>query len=399
MSHATERSNRRRILAACCGAHVIQDGLVALQFVLLPILATQFGLNYSQVGLLRAISNSAMSALEIPAGLLAERFGERRLLVFGLITAGAGYLGVAVAPGFTAIALFFLLAGMGAGFQHSLASATIVNTFSGGERRRSLGTYNASGDAGKLAYTGLFSLGLGMGLGWNVVVTALAGLAVVFACVLWLWLASYRGVDATVPSRDRAGGAGRWGVIDRTGFSILGTIVFLDSGVQIIFLTFLAFMVIEKGGGGGLASLAVVLALSGGMVGKYLGGYLASRLGDRNAFVLIQLLSIVGLGLLVVLPAMPLLVLLPFIGMVIQGSSTVTYGCIAGFVDADRQARGFALIYSLASVSAVAGPVAFGFIADQTSLGMAIVMLVVLTAMTLPLSFVLTPGSPEKATP
>ncbi len=73
-----------RVLITSCGAHLIQDGLGALQYVLLPILAQAFGLNYTQVGFLRAVSNSAMTLLEIPAGVLAERFGESRLLIFGL---------------------------------------------------------------------------------------------------------------------------------------------------------------------------------------------------------------------------------------------------------------------------------------------------------------------------
>jgi len=88
------------VLIASCGAHLIQDGLVALQYVLLPILAQIFGLNYTQVGLLRALSNSAMTLLEIPAGVLSERFGETRLLVFGLLCAARGYLGVAFAVDF-----------------------------------------------------------------------------------------------------------------------------------------------------------------------------------------------------------------------------------------------------------------------------------------------------------
>ena len=167
-----------RILFACCGAHIIQDGLAALQYVLLPILAQSFGLNYAQVGLLRALSNSATSALEIPSGILAERTGERRLVVLGLAAAGIGYLGVAVSSSFLLIAVFFFVTGIGGGFQHSLTSAVIVNSFNYIQRRRALGIYNASGDAGKLAFTGLFSLGSGAGFAWNTVVTVMGLVAI-----------------------------------------------------------------------------------------------------------------------------------------------------------------------------------------------------------------------------
>jgi len=391
----SQPANHRRILAACCGAHVIQDGLIALQFVLLPLLATQFGLNYSQVGLLRGISNTAMTVLEIPAGLLAERFGERRLLAFGLVMAGAGYIGVALSPGFAAIALFFLLTGVGAAFQHSLASAAVVNTFDGPSRRHALGTYNSSGDAGKLAYTGIFSLCLGAGLAWNVVVVVLSVAAVVFAAVLWIWLIPYE-TQALAPSvRDASGKSGRWGIADRLGFSLLGIVVFLDSLVQAVFLTFLAFVFLDKGVNGGVAAFSVVLALTGGMIGKYLGGYLAARTGDRNAFVLIQLFTIVGFLLMILLPATPLLVVLPLIGMVVQGSSTVSYGAIANFTDAERQARGFALIYSVGSAAAASGPFLFGMLADAVGLSIGLATLAVITAITLPFSFVLARASAD----
>ena len=176
----------RKTLIACCGAHLIQDGLVALQYVLLPILAQAFGLSYAQVGFLRAVSNSAMAVLEIPAGLLSDRFGEASLLIFGLLCASLGYLGVALAPDFYLIVVGFFIAGSGAAFQHSLASALIANNFDSADRRRSLGIYNAFGDAGKLSFTALFSLAIGVGLAWNSVVTGLCILTLAFAALLML---------------------------------------------------------------------------------------------------------------------------------------------------------------------------------------------------------------------
>ena len=80
-----EISRKSKVLLAGSGAHLIQDGLVALQYVLLPILAQAFGLNYTQVGLLRAISHTAMMGLELPSSLLARSLGNLQLLVFGLV--------------------------------------------------------------------------------------------------------------------------------------------------------------------------------------------------------------------------------------------------------------------------------------------------------------------------
>jgi FSR family fosmidomycin resistance protein-like MFS transporter len=378
------------VLIASCGAHLVQDGLGALQYVLLPILAQVFGLNYSQVGLLRAVSNSAMTLLEIPAGVLAERFSEMRLLIFGLLCAGLGYLWVALAANFYLILMGFLIAGSGAAFQHSLASALISKSFDDAGRRRALGIYNAFGDVGKLAFTGVFSLAIGVGVAWNLVVTALCVVTLSFALLMLFLLRRQAAdadadadADAETTSQRTAPGAGKWGIKHPRRFSWLCLTVFLDTLAQSVFLTFIAFLLLEKGAGDALSSLAVVLALSGGMVGKLVSGYLAVRYGDRNAFRILQLVTISGLMLLAILPALPILILLPLIGVAVQGSTTVTYGALSDFIRRDRQSRGFAIIYTLSSLSAVVGPVTFGGLADLYGVELSLVILAVLTTVTL----------------
>ena len=372
------------VLIGSCGAHLVQDGLVALQYVLLPILAQVFGLNYSQVGLLRAVSNSAMTLLEIPAGVLAERFSEMRLLIFGLLCAGLGYLWVAHAANFYLILMGFLIAGSGAAFQHSLASALISKSFDDAGRRRALGIYNAFGDVGKLAFTGVFSLAIGVGVAWNIVVTVLCVVTLSFALIMIFLLRRQVAVPvAEVTKQSSASADGKWGIKHPRRFSWLCFTVFLDTLAQSVFLTFIAFLLLEKGAGDALSSLGVVLALSGGMVGKLVSGYLAVRYGDRNAFRILQLITIAGLILLAMLPALPILLLLPLVGVAVQGSTTVTYGALADFIQRDRQSRGFAIIYTLSSLSAVVGPVAFGGLADFYGVELSMVILAALTTLTL----------------
>ena len=374
-------------LFVCCGVHIIQDGLVALQYVLLPLLAQSLGLSYAQVGLLRALSNSAMSILELPAGILAERFGERRLLILGLIMAALGYLGVAVSSSFGWIALFFLLTGAGAGFQHSLASAILVKTFDSAQKRRALGTYNASGDAGKLGFTGLFSLGIGAGFAWSGIITLLSLLAIVFAVIIWKLLPHDQ------PRAGRGGGSHpalgwvqRWGIKKPRQFTMLAAVVSLDSIVQSVFLTFLAFVLLEKGASAQTASFAVVLALCGGMAGKFCCGFLTARFGDHRPFVLIQLFTIAGLAGMILMPVTAILVALPLIGLVVQGSTTVTYGVISDHVEATHQSRGFALIYSISGIATVFGPFVFGLVADWRGLDAVLWILCALTAVSIGLA-------------
>ena len=118
---------------------------------------------------------------KFPPVFLAEKYGEPKLLVFGLICTAGGYLTVAYADSFYWIVGGFSVAGIGAAFQHSLASSLITGNFDSNGHRPALGIYNSSGDLGKLAFTGLLSLGLGIGLAWNFIVAALSFIAIAFA--------------------------------------------------------------------------------------------------------------------------------------------------------------------------------------------------------------------------
>jgi len=57
-----------------------------------PLRAREFSLSFAQVGLLKTSYSGAMSLFQIPAGLLAERWGEARLLAGGTLVCALGFL-------------------------------------------------------------------------------------------------------------------------------------------------------------------------------------------------------------------------------------------------------------------------------------------------------------------
>jgi predicted MFS family arabinose efflux permease len=67
---------------------------------LLPEIQREFGMSYSQIGLFTGIYGLLAIALSVPAGLLAKRWGEKRVLVTGLAIAGSGLVMLSRASGF-----------------------------------------------------------------------------------------------------------------------------------------------------------------------------------------------------------------------------------------------------------------------------------------------------------
>jgi MFS family permease len=362
-------------------------------YVLLPILANAFGLSYAQVGVIRGLNNGAMMCLEIPSGVLAERLGERALLVFGLMAAGAGYVALANAGGFTMIAVCLTVVGMGAAFQHALSASIVSSTFIGATRRTALGTYNAVGDAGKLVFTGAFSLALGIGIAWPVVVGGFGAFALVSAFVLFAVLRACNAGNR--PDRSQlnpADGTLGWGVRNRTALGALFLVVFLDISVQAGFLTFLAFLMIEKSVPTALAGVAVVLTLAGGIFGKFGCGLLATRLGVLRSLGFVQCLTAAGIISILLAPSWAAFCLLPLVGIVLQGSSTITYGMVTELFHRNRQSRGFALTYSVSSGASLIGPIVYGSLSDHLGLHAAMFTMALLVLFTLPPALALRPA-------
>ena len=263
----------RRSLTACCAAHTLHDGLSDLTYVLLPLLAQTFGLSLAQVGMIRAAPRTAMAAFQIPAGLVAERFGERNLLAAGTLLAGAAFAALGHVSGFWMILTALFFAGVGSAVQHPLCSTIISNAYPEAGRRTALGTYNLFGDVGKFAFGGLLSLLLMAGYSWQGPVTLYGIAGMLIAGVIFFRIA------AAMPARaaDSAPAArrGGWGIRNRRGFTALCLIEIIDSSTRVGFLTLIAFLMIDKGLSTGWAALSVPLILVGGMAGKFACGLLA----------------------------------------------------------------------------------------------------------------------------
>src|ERR1700730_1473471 len=81
-----------RVLLAAAGLHACNDAFFYVLYPLLPFIAAELGLSYAEIGLVYAAFAGSSGLLQLPAGLLGQRWGEYRLLAWGHGW-GAGGLG------------------------------------------------------------------------------------------------------------------------------------------------------------------------------------------------------------------------------------------------------------------------------------------------------------------
>jgi MFS family permease len=387
------RRHAKRTLTTCCTAHTVHDGLSDVTYVLLPLLAQTFGLSLAQVGMIRSAHRVAMAAFQIPAGLFAERFGERNLLALGTAISGAAFVALGYASGFWMILFALFFAGLGSAVQHPLCSTIISHTYPDEGRRAALGTYNFFGDVGKFAFGGIVSLSLLVGISWQAPVVGFGIVAVAVGAMIFLTIANSGGAPAAAAESDaKPAQVKGWGIRSPQGFTALCLIEILDSSTRTGFLTFVAFLLIAKGLPEGWAALAVPLILVGGMAGKLACGLLAERFGIVRSIAITELATGIGILATLALPGIAAFVLLPLIGVVLQGTSSVLYATIGDLVDKERLPRAFGLFYTLGSLCGIAAPLGYGLLGDMAGVENAIATIGIAVLLTLPLCLALRPA-------
>jgi MFS family permease len=331
-----------------------------------------------------------MASFQIPAALVAERFGERNLLALGTLAAGLAFIALGFASGYWMILIALFFAGFGSAVQHPLSSTIISHAYPGDGRRAALGTYNFFGDVGKFAFGGVVSICLLAGIAWQAPVVGFGVLGVATAVAIFVFVAnthSTRGEEAHAETPKVQG----WGVRNPQAFTALCLIEILDSSTRTGLLTFIAFLLIDKGVSEGWAALAVPLILTGGMAGKLACGFLAERLGIVRTIVITEVATGLGILATLALPGLAILILLPLLGVALQGTSSVLYATIGDLVDKDRLPRAFGFFYTLGSLCGIAAPLGYGLLGDisgvETTIGVvgfAILLTVPLAAMLRP---------------
>lgn len=379
------------MLGAASSIHFLHDGFSEILYVFLPLWAREFGLSFTQVGLIRSAYTGGMSAFQIPAGLLAERWGERRLLAVGTAVTAVGFIAVGWAGSFVPLLILLLAAGLGSSVQHPLSSSLVSKAYETGNRRTALGTYNFSGDVGKAGVAAAIGLLAGV-IGWRAA-GATYGLLGVAAAVAIVPLLSRLGAgDREVRVSSAGPAASGWGIRDGRGFSALCAIGMIDNATRTGFLTFMPFILISKDLGVGGVGLAFALVFIGGATGKFVCGLAADRVGVIRTVVLTEIATTV-LILTVVAAPLPLAmgVLVP-LGIALNGTSSVLYGTVADLVASQRRSRAYALYYSLTIGASALAPTVWGFVSDAAGVPPTLTLVSLVVLVTVPLCLVLRPA-------
>jgi FSR family fosmidomycin resistance protein-like MFS transporter len=386
---AHSKAEERRALGVACGAHALHDGYTDLIYVMLPIWQNEFGLGFAALGLMKTVFSGTLAGLQIPSGFLAERFGAPIVLALGTALAGLGYCLAGFSHGVVLLVAALFVGGLGASTQHPLASSLIAHAFAGTRSLKALGTYNFAGDIGKMTLPAAASL-LFVVLPWREALVLLGSFGVIAAVIIFVLIPRF-GAIAPAPRKAEtsAGGGSR---MSQFGFPLLLSVGVIDSATRMAFLTFLPFVLTAKGASLPTVGLALTLVFAGGAAGKLICAYIGARIGAVATVWLTEAVTALGIVALLPLSLEAALVLLPVVGIALNGTSSVLYGSVPDLVTPARRQRAFGIFYTGTIGAGAVSPALYGLLGDAVGVPSALIVVAAAVLLTLPITLALRPA-------
>jgi predicted MFS family arabinose efflux permease len=119
--------------------------------------------------------------------------------------------------------------------------------------------------------------------------------------------------------------------------------------------------------------------------------FIGARIGAIPTVWLTEGLTAIAIVALLPLPLEAALLVLPLIGIALNGTSSVLYGSVPDLVAPERRARAFSIFYTGTIGAGALAPAIYGVVGDALGVSTTLLVVAAIVLLTLPLSLVLRP--------
>ena len=280
-------------------AHGAHDMALSLLVPLLPLIRSDFGLNYLKAGLLVSSYSITSGISQLPMGWLADRIGPRRMIAAGLAGVGLTAISISFTTTFTQMLPILIIMGVIAGAYHPSAVSQLPLYFPEEKRGRALGFHLLGGAIGFML--GPFLGGVIAGIsGWRTVYLVLSTPALLTALLLLKTMKHEWEISEERAAEDVGGSM--WTAL-RSIALILTISVFAQLLVGSVINYIPIYFVDMHGVNAAFAAMLLALVRLGGTVSGPIGGFMSDRIGITKTVVI----SVAGAG-----PMLFLVTVLPY---------------------------------------------------------------------------------------
>ncbi|NUB90311.1 MFS transporter [Haloterrigena sp. SYSU A121-1] len=367
------------VLAACTLAFLATMAARLVISPVVPQITAAFGVSNAVIGLALTGLWMAYFLAQFPSGVLADRYGERRIILIAVGGTAIASALLAFAPLFPLFVLCVIALGFAAGLHYSVATSLLTRTYD--EIGAAIGVHNSGGPLAGLVVPPLAAW-IGVRYGWR---AAIAVGTVVAVPIFLLFARAVRPIEPQRPDQPMAERfefeplaelLGRPKIAFTVALAVLGDFVW-----QAVASFLPTFLVAYRGQSATTASLVfggyfLVQGITGVGVGAA-----SDRYGRDVATAGCMLLAVAGIAVLLAVPGIPAVagaVVLLGIGLGWGGALLPRF---MDHLSAAERSAGFGLVRTVYGFVGALGSVVTGALADLFGWGVSFGFLAALLAL------------------
>jgi len=260
-------------------AHFGHHLLTALPIPLLPMIRSDFALDYTQSGLIISAFSLSYGIGQLPAGWLADRIGPRILITIGICGVALAGLLVGLSQTYIMMIVFLVLMGVAGGGYHPASTQMLSASVEPKKRGRVLGLHMIGGSS-SFFLAPLIAAAIAIVWGWRGPFIALAVPTILFGIIFYVLLgrrADTKKTEYRITGSDNETPPTPHRLHRLVPFIILST---FNGAVIISTISFIPLFLVDHFGiSKETAAASMALIYSAGLWASPLGGYLSDRWG------------------------------------------------------------------------------------------------------------------------
>jgi predicted MFS family arabinose efflux permease len=340
------RHNRWQILAVLFLARTAMGFQFQSIASVSPFLIDEFAIDYAMLGTLIGLYNLPGVVFALPGGMLGKRFGEKQVVLAGLVMMALGGVLVGIADDYATAIAGRTLSGCGGVLLNILLAKMTMDWFAKRELVLAMAILVNSWPLG-IALALVIQSAAAVALGWPAVLYGTAALSLLSFALIAVGYRPPPGLAS--PARTgSAAGPGRLFGLDRAqfgGVSLAAAAWTLYNVGLILIVSFGPTFLTARGLALEEAAWMVSLGTWLGIGTVPLGGYLAQRWGRPNLVMMVSLTAAVGICAVLPWAESPLLPFIAF-GVFAWAPAGPIMALVSETLSADHRAQGMGLFYT-----------------------------------------------------
>ncbi|HET9349835.1 MAG TPA: MFS transporter [Burkholderiales bacterium] len=355
--------------------HGLTHWYPATFYLLLPLIGTELGLSYSQIGLIMTCKYIASAVANVPGGVLVDTVGRKGLLMgLSLFWIGFPYLLIGFTHSYVMLLACIALVGFGNSLWHPTAIPTLGRRYP--ERKGLvLSVHGMGGNVGDAVAPVVIGAAL-TAFTWREVVALNVVPGLVVAALLFVFLGSMRLSSQKTEEEAQSFGAYLAGLKDlfrSRSLVLLSTGSAFRTMTQSALLTFLPVYLANDMGYSPLWVGACLFALqAAGFAASPVAGHLSDRMGRKHILMTSMAASALVLAAMALSGGSPLFVaLVAVLGFFLYATRPVIQAWMLDATPKNMGGSSIGVLFGAQAVGGALGPLLGGMVADRFGLAAA----------------------------